>query len=82
MTDKKYKPIENRMKKIAMKPWRRNVLKRSTKTLVVLEFVLSVTFFVISYLTGNVYFKGVAVGLLIAWVTGGIVLLFKRQIVA
>ena len=44
----------------------------------VLEFVLSMVFFVLSYITGNVYFKGVAVGLLIAWVTGGVVLLFKR----
>ena len=70
--------MENRMKKIAMKPWRRNVLKRSAEALVVLEFVLSVIFSVLSYLTGNVYFKGVAVGLLIAWVTGGVVLLFKR----
>ena len=63
MTDKKHKPMENRMKKIAMKPWRRNVLKRSAEALVVLEFVLSVIFSVLSYLTGNVYFKGVAVGL-------------------
>ena len=76
--------MESRMKRIALKPWRRRLLKRSTEVLVILELVLSVIFFAVSYFTGNIYFKGVAVGLLIAWVTGGIVilcsLLFKRQI--
>lgn len=40
--------------------------------LVALEFVLSLVFLLISFFSGNIYFKGVGVGLLIAWVTGAI----------
>ncbi len=68
------------MKRIAMKPWRRNILKHSLEAIVLLEFILSVIFFVISYINKNIYFKGVAVGLLISWVTGLVVYLFRRQI--
>lgn len=38
--------------------------------LVILEFVLSTTMLLVGHLRGNRYFKGVGVGLLIAWVTG------------
>ena len=42
------------------------------KKLVILELVLCVVFFAIGYISGNIYFRGVGVGLLIAWVTGAI----------
>lgn len=42
------------------------------KKLVILELVLCVVFFVIGHISGNAYFRGVAVGLLISWVTGAI----------
>jgi hypothetical protein len=40
--------------------------------LVVLELVLSVIFLSLSYILGNLYFRGVGIGLLIAWVTGAL----------
>jgi hypothetical protein len=49
--------------------------------LAVLEFVLSVVFLLASHATGNMYFRGVGVGLVIAWVTSTIAYLFKRVIV-
>jgi len=55
-------------------------LRHAVETLVVFEFVLSIIFFIISYLNSSMYFRGVAVGLLISWVTGGVVILFKRQV--
>lgn len=57
--------------------WRLRLLKKVNAILIVFEFVLSVIFFLLSYLTSNVYFKGVAVGLLIAGVTSAIAYLFK-----
>jgi len=47
--------------------------------LILFELVLSVIFLLVSYLTGNIYFKGVGVGLMIAWVTSAIAYLFKRK---
>ena len=40
--------------------------------LVALELFLSVIFIAIGYLSGNEYFRGVGIGLLIAWVTGAV----------
>ena len=40
--------------------------------LVGLELVLSVIFISLGYISGNNYFRGVGIGLLIAWVTGAI----------
>ena len=40
--------------------------------LVGLELVLSVIFISLGYISGNIYFRGVGIGLLIAWVTGAI----------
>ncbi len=40
--------------------------------LVALELVLSVVFFTLGHVLGNAYFRGVGVGLIIAWVTGAI----------
>jgi hypothetical protein len=38
--------------------------------LTALEFIVSVIFLALAYSGGNSYFRGVGVGLLIAWVTG------------
>ena len=59
--------------------WRINLLKKLDVLLIAFEFVLSVIFFLLSYLTNNIYFKGVAVGLLIAWATSAIAYLFKKK---
>lgn len=48
-------------------------------TLILFELVLSVIFFLISYFTGNIYFKGVGVGLLIAWVTSAIAYFIRKE---
>jgi hypothetical protein len=62
--------------------WRRRLLEHHLLTsLIALEFVLSVIFLLVGYVTGHIYFRGVGVGLLIAWVTSGIAYLFKRQVV-
>lgn len=57
--------------------WRLRLLKQVDLVLIIFELVLSVIFFLLSYLTGNMYFRGVGVGLLIAWVTSAIAHLFK-----
>lgn len=63
-----------------MQTWRKNLLEHHLiETLTILELVLSVIFLSIAYLTGNVYFKGVGIGLVIAWVTGAIAYLLKRK---
>jgi len=49
------------------------------EALIILELVLSVIFLVISYITGKIYFKGVGIGLVIAWVTSAIAYLFKKK---
>ena len=61
--------------------WRRRLLERHLlSSLIALEFVLSVIFVLVGYLTGHIYFRGVGIGLIIAWVTSGVAYLFKRQI--
>jgi hypothetical protein len=63
-----------------MQTWRRNILEHHLiEALMILELVLSIIFLVISYLTGNIYFKGVGIGLVIAWVTSAIAYLFKKK---
>ena len=47
--------------------------------LILLELVLSVIFISVGYLRGNIYFRGVGVGLIIAWVTTAIAYLFKKR---
>ena len=47
-------------------------------TLILLELFLSIIFILIGYLKGEIYFRGVGVGLIIAWVTSFIAYLFKR----
>jgi hypothetical protein len=63
-----------------MQTWRRNILEHHLiEALMILELVLSIIFLVTSYLTGNIYFKGVGIGLVIAWVTSAIAYLFKKK---
>lgn len=65
---------------------KRNICKpqtwRSTLLdLVLLECVISIVMLLAGYLTGDNYFRGVGIGLLISWVTGGIAyLIMKRRI--
>ena len=48
------------------------------EALTIFELVLSVIFLSISFLTGNVYFKGVGIGLVIAWATSAIAFLVRK----
>ena len=50
-----------------MDKWRSTLVQ-----LVVLELVVCVVFTTLGYVIGNDYFRGVGVGLLIAWVTGAL----------
>ncbi len=69
-------------KSVIFPEWRQRLLEQHLLTaLIVLELVLSVIFLLIAYLTGNIYFKGVGIGLVIAWVTSGIAYLFKKKMV-
>ena len=80
---KELKNMEKQEKKgIVLPEWRQRLLEQHLLTaLIALELVLSVIFLLVSYLTGNIYFKGVGVGLIIAWVTGVIAYLFKKKMV-
>ena len=42
------------------------------QALIIFEVVVSVVMLILGYSTGSGYFRGVGVGLLIAWVTGAI----------
>ena len=65
-----------------MEKWRKNILKHHLDTtLILFELVLSVISLLVAYLTGNIYFRGVGVGLIIAWVTSAIAYLFKKKMV-
>jgi hypothetical protein len=69
-------------KNIILPDWRRRLLENHLLTaLIALELVLSVIFLLIAYFTGDIYFKGVGIGLVIAWVTSGIAYLFKKKMV-
>ena len=48
------------------------------QALIAFEVVVSVVMLIIGYLTGSGYFRGVGVGLLIAWVTGAIAYVIVR----
>lgn len=67
-------------KSIILPGWRRSLLEQHLLTaLIALELVLSAVFLLVAYFTGNIYFKGVGIGLVISWVTSGIAYLFKRK---
>lgn len=59
--------------------WRLWILGRLDTTLILFELVLSVIFISLSYLTGNIYFKGVGVGLIISWVTSALAYLYRKK---
>ncbi|MGD0728517.1 MAG: hypothetical protein ABR981_00360 [Candidatus Micrarchaeaceae archaeon] len=64
-----------------MEKWRKNLLEHHLDTtLILFELVLSVIFILIGYLTGNIYFRGVGVGLVIAWVTSVIAYYIKENV--
>ncbi len=64
-----------------MQTWRKNILEHHLiESLTVFELVLSAIFLAISHITGSLYFKGVGIGLVIAWVTSAIAYLFKKRI--
>jgi hypothetical protein len=48
-------------------------------TLALFELVLSVIFILVGYLIGNMYFRGVGVGLIIAWVTSALAYFITRK---
>lgn len=48
-------------------------------TLVLFELVLSVAFLSLSYIWGNLYFKGVGIGLTISWVTSALAYLIVKR---
>lgn len=50
-----------------MDKWRSTLVK-----LMLFELILCVVFFVLGYIIGNAYLRGVGVGLLISWVTGAL----------
>jgi hypothetical protein len=62
-----------------MPEWRTQVLRRLDVVLIIFQLVLSAIFISVGYLTGNIYFRGVGVGLVIAWVTSGIALLYRTR---
>ena len=65
--------------KIVLPEWRRKLLEQHLLlALILLELFLSLVFIAIGYLKSNLYFRGVGVGLIIAWVTSAIAYLFKR----
>lgn len=66
-------------KKAPLPAWRLKVLGRLDTTLIAFEVVLSVAFLVVAFLTRNIYFKGVGVGLIIAWVTSAIAHFYKER---
>jgi len=63
---------------IILPEWRRRLLENHLLiTLILFELILSVVFLIISYLTGKIYLRGVAVGLIIAWLTSLVAYFFQ-----
>ncbi|WP_337860551.1 hypothetical protein [Ferroplasma sp.] len=68
-------------KSIILPDWRRRLLQEHLLTsLILLELILSAVFISIGYFKGDPYFRGVGVGLVIAWVTTGVAAIFKRAV--
>ncbi len=64
-----------------MKEWRKSILERLDTTLILFELVLSALFILAGYLMGSPYLRGIAVGLIIAWVTSAIAYIYKKKMV-
>ena len=72
--------MKNVEKKSTIWPaWRLRLLGQLDRVLILFELVLSVIFILVGYFTGNIYFRGVGVGLMIAWVTSAIAYFFKKK---
>ena len=67
------------MEKKSMPEWRKKALGQLDALFILLELVLSAIFVLVGYLTGNIYFRGVGVGLIISWVTSAIAYYTKRK---
>jgi hypothetical protein len=65
------------LEKTGIPEWRLRVLGRLDVVLILFELVLSGVFISVSYLTGNIYFRGVGIGLVIAWVTSAVAYVYK-----
>ena len=69
-------------KSIILSEWRQRLLQNHLLiVLIAFELILSLIFLIVSYITRNIYFRGVVVGLLIAGVTSLIAYLFQRNVV-
>jgi uncharacterized membrane protein len=69
-------------KSIILSEWRQRLLQNHLLIVLIgFELILSLIFFIVSYITRNIYFRGVVVGLLIAGVTSLIAYLFQRNVV-
>lgn len=47
--------------------------------LIIFDFIVSMIMLLVGHLTGNAYFRGVGIGLLIAWVTSGLAYFIVRK---
>ena len=72
---------DKKVKNVDRKSILEQARERSDVMLILLELVLSVIFVVVGYLTDNNYFRGVGIGLIIAWVTSAIAYLYKKKMV-
>lgn len=65
-------------RKSTLPEWRKRLLgEQLLIALILLELFLSIIFILIGYLKSNIYFRGVGVGLIIAWVTSAVAYLFR-----
>jgi len=59
--------------------FRDRVLRQLDKALILFELILSVIFSLVGHLTNSMYFRGVGIGLIIAWVTSALAYLYKKK---
>ena len=59
--------------------WRLRLLRQLDIVLILFEAILSIVFTLLSYVRGSMYFRGVGVGLLVAWITSAIAYFFKSE---
>ena len=60
--------------------WRKNLdYATLLLALILFQFIVCVIMLIVGYLTGNAYFRGVGIGLLIAWVTSALAYFIVRK---
>ena len=59
--------------------FRDRVLRQLDKALILFELILSVIFILVGHLTNSMYFRGVGIGLIIAWVTSALAYLYRKK---